>query len=1059
MLLDNICDDSESKEEKKYINNESNSLQFDSLNDLQKSHIDNLNNIDNLKTSNFDSIISKMYIGFDFREEFLKKNELTEKNLSILTNIYNKLSGKISSKEKKKKNNKPNKDGLGLLLSLDISEASLLYHQYSIININKINFFECFLYFIHIPINNISNNVGFIFPINLGEYFQFKLIDRKTREICYSRIKKEKKMQLTYEQMEKIVTYHYCLCNQLLRGKKNFENELIQSFMKYLDKNDIYKKYFFVPIKKNNNQIELDENKLLKCINFLHENCPNKLFPRISEIVSTCANKEENRKNIFKLLEKSYIVTDYNINRLYKLDNIIYKDDKFDTFISKLSFNINDDTTKEFKNTFLEILKTNKIDSKKITAKYIMEELPFEDNENKSILGAVTGYRKIPQKYKVEISNKYNYYLTCKFGSLNVIKKTNYTYNINILKSSIAPPCKTNKVEAIDNSQNDKEKYAKILPPDRIFTYYLNLKDLEFFEIIPSLFLNFEEIMKVPQFINDYNLLFKKSAKERKNIEKNYFFIQWAFTLHMYLQDYNYETLETLGDSILKMIATIIVYHVHEINDPETDVGELVFNRATLICNLHLFTKGLENKIYNYLIRYPKEITGYTFPLEHEYITTGRINITEKIVADIVESSIGGIFLCTRNTRDCFNYIKKLDIPFVEKKDMKYEQSRGAFSKETIWRNNINYNILVNKAYEEMNKKIGNFGEFIFPENVNDIISNGELNKNITLMELMEQYILKCKEAYKIYKGDNKSLDYLQKCKLFYSFKNIKLLEQAMTHRSKNTQFSQNYEKLELLGDSIVESFISQYTFCIFGPYLFKDDNEEYNSNKKLRKKNIISINEELIKKNAKEFNNKYMTHIKSYLCSNYFMCKLSLLIGLPKYIKFSENDINNKNNLKKFFDFDNVKGLFESSLNSYISTEIFQPKFVADLFEALIGAIYVDSDLKNTYEFLHLIYGPSICYSCLYLKELPFSIVADFTERCSKEIKIVPSFKNASKEEIIKSGFKNENNKVFLKLTIGDIFSCIDKGDNEEKARENLSEKGIIFLDNLKYEGPSKKD
>ena len=510
MLLDNICDDSESKEEKKYINNESNSLQFDSLNDLQKSHIDNLNNIDNLKTSNFDSIISKIYIGFDFREEFLKKNELTEKNLSILTNIYNKLSGKISSKEKKKKNNKPNKDGLGLLLSLDISEASLLYHQYSIININKINFFECFLYFIHIPINNISNNVGFIFPINLGEYFQFKLIDRKTREICYSRIKKEKKMQLTYEQMEKIVTYHYCLCNQLLRGKKNFENELIQSFMKYLDKNDIYKKYFFVPIKKNNNQIELDENKLLKCINFLHENCPNKLFPRISEIVSTCENKEENRKNIFKLLEKSYIVTDYNINRLYKLDNIIYKDDKFDTFISKLSFNINDDTTK--------------VDSKKITAKYIMEELPFEDNENKSILGAVTGYRKIPQKYKVEISNKYNYYLTCKFGSLNVIKKTNYTYNINILKSSIAPPFKTNKVEAIDNSQNDKEKYAKILPPDRIFTYYLNLKDLEFFEIIPSLFLNFEEIMKVPQFINDYNLLFKKSAKERKNIEKNYFF-------------------------------------------------------------------------------------------------------------------------------------------------------------------------------------------------------------------------------------------------------------------------------------------------------------------------------------------------------------------------------------------------------------------------------------------------------------------------------------------------------------------------------------------------------
>ena len=201
------------------------------------------------------------------------------------------------------------------------------------------------------------------------------------------------------------------------------------------------------------------------------------------------------------------------------------------------------------------------------------------------------------------------------------------------------------------------------------------------------------------------------------------------------------------------------------------------------------------------------------------------------------------------------------------------------------------------------------------------------------------------------------------------------------------------------------------------------------------------------------------MTHIKSYLCSNYFMCKLSILIGLPKYIKFGENDYNNKNHLNKFFEFKNVKGFFESNLNSYVSTEIFQPKFVADLFEALIGAIYVDSDLKTTYDFLQLIYGPSICYSCLYLKELPFSIVADFTERCSKEIKIVPSFKNASKEEIINSGLNYDNNKVFLKLTIGDLFSCIDKGDNEEKARENLSEKGINFLDNLKYEGPSKRN
>ena len=41
-----------------------------------------------------------------------------------------------------------------------------------------------------------------------------------------------------------------------------------------------------------------------------------------------------------------------------------------------------------------------------------------------------------------------------------------------------------------------------------------------------------------------------------------------------------------------------------------------------------------------------------------------------------------------------------------------------------------------------------------------------------------------------------KSLDDLQECKLFYKFKNIKILEQAMTHKSKSFYFSQNYEKL-----------------------------------------------------------------------------------------------------------------------------------------------------------------------------------------------------------------------------------------------------------------------
>jgi hypothetical protein len=160
---------------------------------------------------------------------------------------------------------------------------------------------------------------------------------------------------------------------------------------------------------------------------------------------------------------------------------------------------------------------------------------------------------------------------------------------------------------------------------------------------------------------------------------------------------------------------------------------------------------------------------------------------------------------------------------------------------------------------------------------------------NVNLRKLMEPYLFKCHSLKNEFEGKTNTLEYLQKCRIFYTFNDIKLLEQAMTHKSKDPSNSKNYEKLELLGDSIVEIFISQYTFCLYSPYLFEDPNENIDDC------NDIKLNdyEQLIKKNAKIFNNKFMTHVKSYLCSNYFMCKLSLLLGLPKLIQFSEKNIN----------------------------------------------------------------------------------------------------------------------------------------------------------------------
>ena len=1025
------------------------------LDKRQQENIDYLNYLNSLKVPNFDKVISEFYQEADLEDQE-DSNDVDDSKINFFTELLKKLPDSKTSKEKKKRGNKVIKDGMGLLLNLDVTEPALLYHSYNSNIITDVKFFDVYLYSINISIFDKGPKYGFIFPINIGQNYQIKLYNRKTRKVIYADIIREKKMRLTLEQMKDVLIFHLIVANQLIRGKKNVDLDYLNKYEQALYKDDQYKKYFFVPIVRQKGIIEIEPDQIDRCKCFKDANFIKKYFPRISTIISSKYKKIENYKEeIIESLKNCFLLTDYKANKLYKFEDIIFKDDNLDTFINKYTFN-NPELNVEIQKKLKEIIyKFNKKEENKINAKFIMEELYFGDEEEQQLLkesfGGILGYRKIPIKYGINLEKNNNYYLSCKFGPTNFCKQTNFLYNINILKTNLENP---NEI-IVNNNNKEKEeieKFTKILPPDTVFRYYIQQNDIDIFEFIPSIFCNLEEILKVSQFIIDNNLTKDKNSKEIRKIEKNYSFLKWAFTLHSDVQDFNYETLETLGDSILKMLATTLVYHINELNDKEINVDKLVFGRKTLICNLHLYNKGQKGKIYNYIIRYPKDILNYSFPFENEKIKSGVINVSQKIIADIVESSIGGIFLLTKKLKDCFNYLIKLEIPFVEKDDNKYNETKGRFAKEAKWNEENKYKTLVDKSCQIMIRKMKNFDEFNFPENISELMEGNKIKNNINMRKLMDNYLMKCYNKTKEFKGVKNSFDYLQQCKIFYNFKDKKLLEQAMTHKSQVKSNSKNYEKLELLGDSIVEIFIAQYTFCIFSPYLFDDPNDEAI----LQNDNKLNDYEKLIKKNAKIFNNKYMTHVKSYLCSNYFMCKLSILIGLPRYIKFSENNINMKDQLKQSLTKENIENFLESPLNNYISTEIHQPKFIADLFESIIGAIYIDSDLKTTFEFLHLIYGPSICYSCLYLEELPFSIVADFTERCGKELKVVPSFKSVTKEEVIKSGLEYVENKFYLKLTIGDYFCAIDKGDSEEKAKENLSEKGMNYLEEIEFRGPA---
>ena len=113
-----------------------------------------------------------------------------------------------------------------------------------------------------------------------------------------------------------------------------------------------------------------------------------------------------------------------------------------------------------------------------------------------------------------------------------------------------------------------------------------------------------------------------------------------------------------------------------------------------------------------------------------------------------------------------------------------------------------------------------------------------------------------------------------------YKFKNKKLLSQSLTHKSVDPQT--NYEKLEFIGDSIINFYITDW--------LFKKFNNEKENNLSIRRSQLVS------KRNLSQVSKKLNLH-KSIL--------------IDKNINISD-------------------------------------RIHCDLFESLIGAIYLDSNYKE---------------------------------------------------------------------------------------------------------------
>ena len=132
-----------------------------------------------------------------------------------------------------------------------------------------------------------------------------------------------------------------------------------------------------------------------------------------------------------------------------------------------------------------------------------------------------------------------------------------------------------------------------------------------------------------------------------------------------------------------------------------------------------------------------------------------------------------------------------------------------------------------------------------------------------------------------------------------YRFKDISLLERAMTHSSFAQEHAkaESNQRLEFLGDSVLQILLAEELF-----HLFPGDREGQ------------------------------LSRNRSLLVSGVFLARLAFEVGLPACLKL---------------------GASERSSGGYNRASI-----IGDAFEALIGAVYLDSDLTAARHIARAIYG-----------------------------------------------------------------------------------------------------
>ncbi|KAF0991037.1 hypothetical protein HZS_5115 [Henneguya salminicola] len=221
----------------------------------------------------------------------------------------------------------------------------------------------------------------------------------------------------------------------------------------------------------------------------------------------------------------------------------------------------------------------------------------------------------------------------------------------------------------------------------------------------------------------------------------------------------NYERLEILGDRVLSLIITMILFAYY----PDNTEGGLAHKRDQLISNKNFYNLGIKLGLEKVMNSKPTYFGKNWCPpccKVNKELFEGRCeeiilyqNIPEKAIADVVESLVG-CCLISSNIKQVYEFLKTL---------------------------NIMNDITMSNTYHSF-----------------DILLESFKNLNFSYSKI-DEIILDINCVEKI---------------INYDFKNKNIIAQAITHSSAIIdRFQQSYERLEFIGDTIIGFLILLYLY------------------------------------------------------------------------------------------------------------------------------------------------------------------------------------------------------------------------------------------------------